>query len=252
MLYSLLNRIILILIKFGIGIGFRGRLVSKQSNFLNIIDLVDGHFEKINELDHPCKESLLFALKIIEKSNKGLCIIETGSSAWGTNSTLLFDEFITYQNRNSKFSNKLFSCDIRINPLLNLINNVSSNTTLICNDSVNFLNKLVKEFKHVNCNYLIYLDSFDLDYSNPNPSGLHGFKEFLEIIPLLREGTVLIIDDSPVDIDYCPIHAHDDSIKYFNDFGFYPGKGMFIDQCILKFKNVKKVFHKYQIIYVVE
>jgi len=151
----------------------------------------------------------------------------------------------------NEFKGTFRTCDIRINPMIELINKVSTDTKLFCSDSVKFLkNQAISNNK--SCNYLIYLDSFDLDYNNPNPSGLHGFKEFLEIIPLLKKGTVLLIDDSPINLEHCPEYAKNDSLRYFNEFGIIPGKGMFIDPIIKSFKNIKKVFHKYQIIYIVE
>jgi hypothetical protein len=134
--------------------------------------------------------------------------------------------------------------------MIKLLKEVSNNTRLYCSDSVKFLK--TQSITHEKSDYLIYLDSFDLDYNNPNPSGLHGFKEFIEIIPLLKKGTVLLIDDSPIDILHCPEYAKHVSSNYFNQFGMIPGKGMFIDPIIKNFKNIKKVFHKYQIVYIVE
>jgi len=248
----LFNKIILILIKFKLQIKVTGKCDRSKNIYNNVDEIVDKHFNELNEPNHPCKESLLNVLTHLDSSSESVIIIETGSSAWGTNSSNLFDKFITYRNESKTLFNQLLTCDIRINPLLSLIYNVSPSTTLYCNDSVLFLKQISNEYINSNHNFLIYLDSFDLDYNNPSPSGLHGLKELLAIVPLLKKGTILLIDDSPLNINYCPDHAKNSSKIYFDKYGIYPGKGMFIDPIIQNFKNVKKIFHKYQIIYIVE
>ena len=251
-LINLFNKIFIFLLKFNFQIKING--VNNEINKENLISLdalIETHFNQINQPNHECKKSLSLALNEIDK-NENVIIIETGSSAWGTNSSLLFDKFIQYKNLNNPDSSKFYTCDIRLNPMLNLYKKVSSNTTLICNDSIKYLTKLSRELNLKNSSFLIYLDSYDLDYKNPNPSGLHGFQEFLSVIPFLKKGTVIIIDDSPLDIENCPKESRNFCIDHFDNFGLIPGKGMFIDPIFLKFKNLKKIFHKYQIIYIVE
>jgi hypothetical protein len=251
-LINVFNKIFIFLLKFNFQIKIRG--VSNEINKDNLISLdtlIDTHFNQINQPNHECKKSLFLALNEIDRNEK-VIIIETGSSAWGTNSSQLFDKFVQYKNLKNPDSSKFFTCDIRLNPMLDLYKKVSSNTTLICNDSIKCLKNLSRELSLKNSSFLIYLDSYDLDYKNPNPSGLHGFQEFLSIIPFLKKGTVIIIDDSPNDIDNCPQESRDICKDHYNKFGLMPGKGMFIDPIFLKFKNVKKIFHKYQIVYIVE
>ena len=43
---------------------------------------------------------------------------------------------------------------------------------------------------------LIYLDSYDLDWNKPHKSSLHHLKELCAIIPKLKKGCVIIIDDN--------------------------------------------------------
>lgn len=246
---TLLNFFNKIIYYLNIQFSLKGKKRHSLIKEISLEELIENHFSSINDLYHPCRESLTLALSFFEKCND-LIILETGSSAWGTNSSILFDSYIVNRMSSNKFNGSFRTCDIRVNPMLELINKVSIYTQLSCSDSVDFLKNQARS--NSSSNYLIYLDSFDLDYKNPNPSGLHGFKEFIEIVRLLKKGTVLIIDDSPINIEHCPEFAKNDSLKYFNDFGLIPGKGMFIDPIIQKFKNVKKIFHKYQIIYIVE
>jgi hypothetical protein len=247
---SLLNRIVLILIRFNVEIKVKGRNNNcVQFNSLN--SLVDSHFDQICEPNHPCKESLNIALQNMLLHNK-IIIIETGSSAWGTNSSELFNKFLHFKNNVPSNEAFLYTCDLRLNPLFNLIDKVSQNSYLICNDSVKFIENLSNKIPIDDFNFLIYLDSYDLDYRNPLPSGVHGFREFAASIPFLKRGTVLVIDDSPIDLNECPEYAKEDSRIFFENHGYYPGKGMFVDPIISKFKNCKKIFHKYQIVYLIE
>ena len=248
----LFNKLILIFIKFKLQIKINGKGENSKSVYNNVEEIVNTHFKELNEPNHPCKESLLMTLTHLDSTTENIIIIETGSSAWGTNSSILFDKYITYRNTKNSLLNKFLTCDIRINPLLSLINKVSPSTTLFCNDSVLFLSEISNKYVDSNHSFLIYLDSYDLEYDNPNPSGLHGFKEFLSILPLLKKGTILLIDDSPLNIDFCPEYAKTTSRNYFEKYGIYPGKGMFIEPIIQSFKNVKKIYHKYQIIYIIE
>lgn len=251
LLINFLNKLIYFLIKYNFHFKIKGKKKTQSVTFNNLNELINSHFEHISEPEHPCKESLTIALNQFNTTDK-IIILETGSSAWGTNSSELFDKFITYKNNYHRNSSFLYTCDLRLNPMLNLKSKVSENTYLICNDSVKCLTNLSKILPLESHQYLIYLDSYDLEYNNPIPSGLHGFNEFIAVIPFLKKGTVLIIDDSPIDLSLCPDYAKIDSEKCFQKFGLYPGKGMFIDPVITKFKNIKKIFHKYQIIYVVE
>jgi hypothetical protein len=244
-LYIFLNKIIL---TFKFSFSFKGMNTIHQ-NFHSFTELVNDHFQKIEAIDHPCKESLELALSLLEDKDN-IFIIETGSSAWGSNSTVLFDSYIVFKKRIG-INCILHTCDLRINPALNLLKKVSKNTHLHCSDSIPFLKKMSKKYANEEFNFLIYLDSFDLNFDNPIPSGLHGFKEFLAIIPFLKKGTILLIDDTPIDIKSCPENVKETAQKFFEKNGIYPGKGMYVDPIIIKHGNIKKIYHKYQLLYLV-
>ena len=42
---------------------------------------------------------------------------------------------------------------------------------------------------------MVYLDSFDLDLKNPNPSQIHHLKELCAIVKNLQSHTLIVIDD---------------------------------------------------------
>ena len=65
-----------------------------------------------------------------------------------------------------------------------------TNITHYINDSVNYLNntKVIPN--------LVHLDSWDLDLTNPFPSALHGWQEFIAIEGKMPIGSILIVDDN--------------------------------------------------------
>src|SRR5262249_37209242 len=134
-------------------------------------------------------ESMRNALALLEERPGR--IIETGMSAWGTNSTLLFSDYV------DAFGGELWSVDIRMEPLVSLRRSVSARTVLTCGDSVRFLERWVAA-NRADCRVdFVYLDSFDLDASDPYPAALHGIKELFAILPALRAGSLLLVDDTP-------------------------------------------------------
>ena len=42
----------------------------------------------------------------------------------------------------------------------------------------------------------MYLDSFDFDMANPHPSSLHHIFELAAIMPCLKQGTMICVDDN--------------------------------------------------------
>jgi predicted O-methyltransferase YrrM len=65
--------------------------------------------------------------------------------------------------------------------------------TIICGDSVQELHKLCKRVSGID---LLYLDSYDLDWNKPHPSALHHMNELCAASPMLREGSIVFIDDN--------------------------------------------------------
>jgi len=177
---------------------FRGRLTLNGLNknagkFDSCDQLVNSHFTKYSDVNHVCKSTLMAALNGL--GEKSSIIVETGSSAWGTNSSLLFDSYV------NSFGGKFETVDIRVDPSLNLYRHCCNRTFLSCDDSVSFL----KKWSAVNVNVkidLLYLDSWDLDLYNSVPSALHGLAEFLAVSNNLQSGSLLLIDDTPHDLVY--------------------------------------------------
>jgi predicted O-methyltransferase YrrM len=144
-------------------------------------------------------------------------VVETGCARQENNfegdgmSTTIFDTFIDYHG------GEFYSVDI--NPdNVRFATAMVKKANLTCSDSVKFLHNQSKVWVTQNRKIdLLYLDSFDFDLNNCHPSSLHHIFELTAIMPCLREGTMVCVDDNPecVDANGNPIDA---------------GKGLYIKQ----------------------
>lgn len=249
---KILDWLALILIKMNIVIKKRG-----SSNLIinskSLDKVMINHFTKFSSLDHINYKSIETALNLFNKfsTKNRMSIIETGSAAYGTTSTILFDSYLNFEEKFNLKKCSLISCDIRITPMIVLNNKLSKLSECVCDDSVHFLDNLSKNSKEFydNSDLLIYLDSFDLDYSDPLPSGYHGLKELIAIEPLLKKGTLLLIDDTPKSIDFCQESQKVNAKNSYNKYGLMPGKGMFIKKVLEERRDVELIFHEYQLLY---
>jgi hypothetical protein len=126
------------------------------------------------------------------RRESGHLIVETGclrnAASWDGDgqSTAIFDRFATLHG------GSVVSVDINANHCATAREAVSSRTTVICQESVEFLFRWVPP----RCVDLLYLDSYDLDWGNPHPSSLHHMKELCAILPKLGAGTLIVVDDN--------------------------------------------------------
>jgi hypothetical protein len=153
-------------------------------------EIVDDHFVRHSSPDHVNRKSLTDTLTLL--GGRPAHILETGSSAWGTNSSRLFDSYVR------RFGGSLTTIDIRADAAHDLRGDVSPTTEMIVADSVRALQWIAGRPNYPKFD-LVYLDSFDLDVGDPIPSMVHGLAEFLRLDPLIKPGTLVLIDDTPVD-----------------------------------------------------
>jgi hypothetical protein len=167
-------------------------------------------------------------------------ILESGIASAGTNSTYLFNEYI------KKYGGFFWSVDINKSLVDLHKGNMCPATQLICDDSVSFFNNWAKSHNVAN---VIYLDSYDLDFYNPLPSGNHGLSEYKALIPVIKKNTLLLIDDTPINpywLDNRNKVYDDMCIYYSNNNNRLPGKGMFV---LNEITNADKLIHNYQVLY---
>ena len=220
--------------------GIKGR--ADREIFNSIDHLVDSHFTSYSASDHPCKHTLKTALQLLNK--KPAVILETGSSAWGTNSSLLFDSYV------NSFGGSFLSVDIRSEPMFTLGALCTKNSEFYCDDSVSFLTKYALHHPVFN---LVYLDSWDVDWEKPIASAIHGMNEFLTLLPLLiKNKALLLVDDTPfnsgVMMKVAPRYIVDFE-KFTQLYGFTPGKGGLIKNFLVKNGIGTEVMHDYQLLW---
>ena len=149
---------------------FAHRLAKRRDTFRVL-------FERMSQIAEP-------GMLIVETG----CLRVPGNWAGDGQSTFLFDEFARY------VSGTCISVDINPDSVDSARRACSARTTVCLNDSVSLLHQLdrIGLNRHIS---LLYLDSFDLDRTNPWPSAQHHMKELTAAWPLLRSGSVVCVDD---------------------------------------------------------
>jgi hypothetical protein len=212
----------------------------KFSRVDNSDQLIERHFSAWSETNHQCLEGLRVALELL--NNNPSLIVETGTSAYGTDSSRLFDSYIT------RFGGRFYSVDI--NPLASrrLTFQHSRNSHFVVSDSLIFLENFQLEITDSKID-LVYLDSWDVDWSNPNESAIHGYNEYLRIKDRLKSGSVLVIDDTPRTIDWIPPEFFEVAQEFLKVNGVLPGKGALILKELQGSPLVKKIWHEYNLVF---
>lgn len=218
-------------------------LKSKRINNLNFIDvkldkinnideLISFHFNTYSEPDHINRE--MFQLVLEHFSESSLNILETGSAAHGTKSSTLFANYV------KRFGGTFDTVDT--NPEIKQFYKFleTSNILFHTSDSLKYIENLSQ--KDIEKLDLIYLDSFDLDITNPEPSQEHGYKEFLLLNDNLKKGALVVIDDTPVSFEKFRANIP-------NKFNFIPGKGREVLNFVTKNEDLYEVlYHEYSVV----
>jgi len=223
----------------------RGKVVAngtvQRAGFTDVDSLIEDHFSRYSQSWHPCRVTLSRTLNML-RGNPAL-IFETGSSAWGTNSSLLFDSYI------NSFGGEFLTVDLRVEPMMTLANLCTAQTQLHCDDSVAFLKRNVSKIRSAD---LVYLDSWDVDWMDPLPSAIHGFHEFMVIWPYMKPGALLLVDDTPRD-STALMHVQPESVPSFvasaEQFRFMPGKGGLIKNFLVTNGIGSQIDHQYQLLW---
>jgi hypothetical protein len=225
------------------GVGRRG--AHDREKYDSLDQLIDDHFRIYSQADHPCRHTITSALQRL--GCRPAFIVETGSSAWGTNSSLLFDSYV------NSFGGAFRSVDIRAQPMVDLRSRCTPNSTFYCDDSISFLKK-ISEGESAGQGLLIYLDSWDVDWRDPLASAVHGFQEFLILLPLLQRnaGGLLLVDDTPKDGEVMS-SVQPGYLRAFEAFrevyGFGPGKGALIKNFLVGNSIGREIRHEYQLLW---
>lgn len=197
--------------------------------------LVTAHLLRAGNPLHPNKA--IFIKILSEFSHKPLQILETGTSAWGADSTRLWDEYVRVAG------GRVLSADIRQEPSLILKGKVSQLTQFSVSDSVEFLTDLANNHFQAD---LIYLDSFDVDWDDPSPAEEHGGKEFEIAKTIVRVGGIILIDDTPTK-DFAERLGISNSTEHHLDDPTVRGKGALALKMILNDPRFVIICHEYAV-----
>ena len=172
---------------------------------------------------------------------RDLTILETGIASAGTQSTYLFNEYVR------KYGGRFWSVDINASLVDAHSPYMSPATTLVCGDSVQFLEDWRKNHPERGVD-VVYLDSYDLDWYHPAPSAAHGLREYRAIRPAMVSGSLMLIDDTPCSPDWLDDRGllYQQMTGFFDTHGYLPGKG----QTILNEPDTPSLLlHNYQVLY---
>ena len=143
------------------------------------------------DLTQHRKESFQIMIEHL-KSIQHPIIIETGcarlENSFESNgmSTVIFDKLL--QEHDGEFHS------VDINPEnVEFAKSHTSKSEIHLSDSVKFLYEFNKLNKKVD---LLYLDSYDIDPENIHPSSFHHILELVAIMPSLKKGTMICVDDN--------------------------------------------------------
>jgi len=208
----------------------KGFIKRNLKNIKNSDQLIKFHFDTYSDINHINKDLFSTLLNLLDK--KASNIFETGSSAHGTNSSILLLSYVM------KFGGEFNTVDI--NPQIKKrLNHLSDkNIYFHSSDSVTFINSLNKSY--LSSFDIVYLDSYDLDINNPSPSEKHGLEEFLSIEKYLKKGSYVVIDDTPIDLSFFNLKN--------TTYDYVPGKGALVLKHIKENGGYEKIFHHYGVI----
>ena len=198
-------------------------------------DITKLHFETWSTLTHPNYNNFSRVIALLEE--KPVNILETGTSAWGTDSTRLWDLYVR------RFGGHFISVDLRREASRRLMFQVGKDSRLETSDSVKF----IENYRGPQFDF-VYLDSWDVDPANPLAAALHGLAEFEALSGHLNSGCLVLIDDTPTELpneDYVKFPALE---KFRVEYQQTPGKGALILSNLNKYPNFKILSHDYSLL----
>lgn len=129
------------------------------------------------------------------------CAREAGNWAGDGQSTVIFDKYISSRDPESI----CYTVDIDSISVAECRKLVSSRIQITQEDSVHYLTGLVRELS-LNGKFidLLYLDSFDVDFTYWYPSAVHHLKELAAAMRCISERGLVVVDDCPLNANVVP------------------------------------------------
>lgn len=136
--------------------------------------------------------SFLYTIALLNE-RKVKTLVETGTARcgdknfqWDGGSTIVFGDWASQNNA------VLYSVDLDpkgVEQAITATKSFGDHVKITCSDSIQFLQEFKKPID------FLYLDSYDFDSANPNPSQEHHLKEIVTAYPNLHKMSVVLIDD---------------------------------------------------------
>jgi hypothetical protein len=191
------------------------------------------------------KDTMRRMLTLLEEQQKdSYVIVQTGISRKGLPSlsgegaaTQILDQFVNY------YDGVVWSVDPGPHDVQAVDQSTSAKTVLRTGDPAAELRWLRSILKRVDC---LYIDSMSLNWNAPEKTAELHLKELLAIKDLLVKGSVLVIDDSPLNANWLPPWI--DSERR-NSIRFPNGKGLSVIPYLQKHMDVQTELHQYQAVF---
>lgn len=220
---------------------FKAKVLSlKLRNSKSLNEVIDCHFKNWSESEHRTRSGLEIALN---SSTTLRLILETGTSAWGCDSSRLFDSVVKLTG------GTFYSIDIRPEASQWLKHQTSGDTYFFIDDSINFLRNTLPRVLQGKKIDLIHLDSYDLDILNPEPSERHHLEEFLYALTYLQIGSIVVIDDTPATLNEYKDNLRTSALNYQRKTGRLPGKGSMILEMIKNNPSYQVIWHSENLVF---
>lgn len=137
-------------------------------------------FEYLDQFDTP--------VTVVETG----CLRQVGNFAGDGQSTLLFDRYVTARGDASH----VYTVDLDANATAVCKSVVSANVSVHTGDSVAYLNSLAQGFIDADTQItLLYLDSYDVDWTYWFASAAHHLKELAVAQRFINADTLVVVDD---------------------------------------------------------
>ncbi len=172
-------------------------------------------------------------------------IIETGTSTWSpTSSSKLFDTYV------NKYGGTFNTVDLTPYTFHRAKATLSNPESAHLGDSVEFIKSIKYKVQAA------YLDSYDIDWLNYEPSAQHGKNEFEALLSKLDDRSIVLIDDTPSSPHFLPWRGETyNTVKDLYEItNTMPGKGMYVEDVLNEHKHEytwEKVHHQYQALFII-
>ena len=199
---------------------------------------------ELTHINYPTFRALCARMERLER----LSIVETGSSAYGTNSSALFARIV------AQCGGTFTTIDLNPQATANaaaLFRTLActERCVAVCGDSVSTLRSLQQTFN------VAYLDSYDLLPDHFVQSERHGLSEFQTLVQgrrLDEAESFILIDDTPRSIEIFASQVDDHYLQKVREHvvrhGRLPGKGALIAQAIASNPHFQVLGWEYQLL----